>query len=41
MGKLSQLWCCIRRRRTDEETRAFAMGIEVGRQIEQMKKGSP
>lgn len=38
---IRRIWCCLRRRRTDDETKAFAMGIEVGRQIEQMKKGSP
>ncbi len=40
MGRLSRLWCCLLRRRTEAETQAFAMGIEVGRQIESMKKGS-
>lgn len=33
---LSQLWRRLRQRRTESE--AFAMGIQVGRQIEQMKK---
>lgn len=38
MGGLKKFWCCLRRRRTESETQAFAMGIHVGRQIERMKK---
>ncbi len=35
-----RLWCCLRKRRTEAETKAFAIGIEVGRQIESIKKES-